>query len=108
MATALKNLSEYDPQTVPNAKGMKIGIVVAEWNQDITFSLRDGAINTLLEHGVLEEDITLDYVPGTFELTSGARVFAQTGKFDAIIVLRHLPGDALPAVSCQEYIQQGW
>ncbi len=87
MATALKNLSDYDPKTIPDASGMKVGIVVAEWNQDITFSLRDGAIDTLIKHGVSEEDITLDYVPGTFELTSGARVFAQTGKFDAIIVL---------------------
>lgn len=87
MATALKNLSDYDPQAVSNASGMKIGVVVAEWNQDITFALRDGAVNTLLKFGVSEDDITLDYVPGTFELTAGARVFAQTGKFDAIIVL---------------------
>lgn len=87
MATALKNLSDYDPQSIPDANGMKIGVVVAEWNEEITFALRDGAINTLIKHGVAEEDITLDYVPGTFELTAGARVFAQTGKFDAIIVL---------------------
>lgn len=87
MATALKNLSEYDPTTIPNAKGMKIGIVVAEWNEEITFALRDGAVETLLKHGVQEADITVDYVPGTFELTAGAKAFAQTGRFDSIIVI---------------------
>ena len=87
MATSLKNLSEYDPTQVPGAKGMKIGIIVAEWNERITFALRDGAANTLLKHGVHEEDITIEYVPGTFELTAGAKAFAQTDKFDAIITL---------------------
>lgn len=87
MATALKNLSKYDPSQIQNARGMKIGIVVAEWNENITFALRDGAANTLIKHGVLEEDITIEYVPGTFELTAGAKAFAQTDKFDAIITL---------------------
>lgn len=87
MATALKNLSSYDPNQIPNAKGMKVGIVVAEWNEEITFSLRDGALETLLKHGVNEEDIAVDYVPGTFELTAGAKAYAQTENFDAVIVL---------------------
>ncbi len=87
MATALKNLSEYDPQSIPNASGFRIGVVVSEWNQEVTFALRDGAIQTLIKQGVSENDITLDYVPGTFELTAGARAFAQTGRFDAIIVI---------------------
>jgi 6,7-dimethyl-8-ribityllumazine synthase len=87
MATALKNLSAYDPKQVPTAKGMKFGIIVAEWNENITFSLRDGAINTLIKHGADEEDIVVKYVPGTFELTSGAKALAQTNNFDAIIVL---------------------
>ena len=87
MATVLKNLSTYDPSKVPSAKGMKIGIAVAEWNEKITFALRDGAINTLIKHGAVEEDINIEYVPGTFELTAGAKAFAQTGKYDAIITL---------------------
>ena len=87
MATALKNLSAYDPSKVPSAKGMKVAIVVAEWNEEITFALRDGAVNTLLKHGAHEEDIVVDYVPGTFELTAGARAFAQTREYNAIIVL---------------------
>ena len=87
MATALKNLSAYDPNQIPNAEGMNIGIVVAEWNEEITFALRDGAVNTLIKHGVNESDIAIDYVPGTFELTAGAKAYAQTDKFDAVIVL---------------------
>jgi 6,7-dimethyl-8-ribityllumazine synthase len=87
MATGLKNLSSYDPSTVPNASDMRFALVVAEWNPDVTFTLRDGALKTLLKHGALEENIIVDYVPGTFELTAGARAFAQTGKVDAIIVL---------------------
>lgn len=87
MATALKNLSTYDPSTVPSGKGMRIGVIVAEWNSESTFAMRDGAVSTLLKHGVEESDIQLGYVPGTFELTSMANTFARTGKFDAIIVL---------------------
>lgn len=87
MATALKNLSDYNPATVPNAAGMKIGIVVAEWNEQITFALRDGAIETLIKHGINEEDITIEFVPGTFELTAGAKALAQTDKYDAVITI---------------------
>lgn len=87
MATALKNLSEYDPAQVPSAKGMRIGIVVAEWNDEVTFALRDGAIQTLQKHGVVDEDIELAFVPGTFELTAGAKAMADHKNLDAIIVL---------------------
>lgn len=87
MATALKNLSAYDPKKVPSATSMKLGIVVSEWNDQITFALRDGAFNTLVDLGADPDNITVDYVPGTFELTAGARAFAQTGNFDAVIVL---------------------
>lgn len=87
MATSLKNLSDYDINSVPDATGMKIGIVVSEWNIDITGALRDGAINTLLKHGVLESDITLTYVPGSFELVFGASRLAQNIELDAIITL---------------------
>lgn len=87
MATSLKNLSEYDINSVPNAEGMKVGIVVAEWNIDITGALRDGAIKSLLKHGVKEEDIMLTYVPGTFELTFGAAKLMNETELDAIITL---------------------
>ena len=49
--------------------------------------MRDGAVQTLLEHGVKENDITLHYVPGSFELTSGAQMMAKKNIFDAIICI---------------------
>lgn len=87
MATSLKNLSDYDIQSVPKADGMKFGIVVAEWNTEITEALFNGAYNTLIKHGVKEDDILKKYVPGTFELTLGAQSIAEFTDADAIIVL---------------------
>ena len=66
---------------------MRIGIVVAEWNSEITFALRDGAVQTLSEHGVKDSDVTLCYVPGSFELTTGALMMAKKNIFDAIICI---------------------
>ncbi len=87
MATSLKNLSDYDIQSVPKADGMKFGIVVAEWNTEVTEALFNGAYNTLLKHGVKEDDIIKKYVPGTFELTLGAQSIAEFTDVDAIMVL---------------------
>jgi 6,7-dimethyl-8-ribityllumazine synthase len=84
---ATQNLSQYDPAAIPSAEGMKIGIVVSEWNHEITFALKDGAIQTLLQHGVKEEDIVLRYVPGSFELTTGAQLMAKHSLADAVICL---------------------
>ncbi len=87
MATKLQNLSSYDAETVPNGEGMKIGIVVSEWNYPITGSLLEGAVNTLLKHNVKEEDIVIEHVPGSFELTYGAKKLIQTNNFDSVITL---------------------
>ncbi len=87
MATKNKNLSDYDPKKIPSAEDMRFGIVVSEWNYEITSALADGAIKTLLKHGVNEEDIVLRHVPGSFELTLGGQFFAEYGDFDAIICL---------------------
>ena len=73
MATSLKNLSEYDSNSVPNASELSIGIVVAEWNMDVNNKLLQGAIEALQKHGVAEKNIIVNYVPGSFELTYGAR-----------------------------------
>ena len=85
MATV--NLSEYDINSVPSATGMRIGIVVSEWNNEITEALYVGAHNVLKKHGVKEDDIIKAYVPGTFELTFGAKIMAKKNNLDAIIVL---------------------
>ena len=55
MATAYHNLSDYDFNSVPNAEEMKFGIVVSEWNANITGALLDGAVKTLKKHGAKEE-----------------------------------------------------
>lgn len=86
MATALKNLSEYDITSMPSAKGMKIGVVIAEWNEEITKGLGKGAVETLLENGVEESDIQIEYVPGTFELPLGGQLLLENNNdLDAVI-----------------------
>jgi len=87
MATALKNLSDYNPETIPSAKDMRFAIVVSEWNNDITFALLRGAYDTLVKHGANQNHIKVDFVPGSFELTAGARMVAETSTFDAIICI---------------------
>jgi 6,7-dimethyl-8-ribityllumazine synthase len=87
MATSLKNLSEYDINSVPSASGMKFAIAVAEWNYEITGALLKGAVDTLKKHGVWEKNIIVKHVPGTFELSFAASALMQTEDVDAIIVL---------------------
>lgn len=87
MATELKNLSSYDPSKVANGKGRRIGIVYAEWNDEITYALRDGAVKTLIDNGVEENDIELASVPGSFELIFGASQMVKSGKYDAVIAI---------------------
>lgn len=87
MSSANKNLSDFAHTQIPNATGIKIGIVVAEWNIEITGALRDGAIKTLLQNGVAEKDIIVTYVPGSFELTLGAQLLCENKTLDAVIAL---------------------
>jgi len=66
-----KNLSAYDMGGIPDAGNMRFGIVVSDWNKDITRSLLDGAVTTLKKHGVIESNITIKHVPGSLERTLG-------------------------------------
>lgn len=84
---ATKNLSDYDFSLIPDASSMKFGIVVAEWNYEVTRSLAQGAVETLKKHGAKDENIILSHVPGSFELTLGAQYLAEYTKSDAIIIL---------------------
>jgi 6,7-dimethyl-8-ribityllumazine synthase len=81
------NLSEYNPETVPNASDMRFGIVVSDWNSKITWSLLEGAVSTLRKHGTPESDIVVKHVPGSFELTLGAQFLAEYDDLDAVICL---------------------
>ena len=91
MATAYQNLSEYDFNSVPDGSEVTVGIVVAEWNKHITEKLLEGACNTLEKHGVKAENILVKRVPGSFELTFGAKRMAETKEVDAVIVRGDTP-----------------
>ena len=87
MASALHNLSDYDIHSVPDATGMRVGIVVSEWNDKITGALLEGACQTLVKHGVREESINVKSVPGSFELIYGAARFVASGLVDVVIAI---------------------
>ncbi len=87
MATSLKNLSSFNPDEVPPAKHMKIGIAASEWNSEITDALLRATLDTLAKSRVEEKNITVLRVPGSFELISGAKILADSRKFDGIICL---------------------
>ena len=87
MATNLRHLSDKTHQHIPSGKGMCFGIVVAEWNDKITGALREGAVETLMQHHVEEKDIVVKNVPGSIELTFGARMMAAHLNLDGVICL---------------------
>jgi 6,7-dimethyl-8-ribityllumazine synthase len=87
MASSLKNLSDHDPASIPDGSSWKIGIVVSEWNEEITAALLEGCKQTLEKHGVKEENIKVIAVPGSFELPFGARVIAEQFTPQAVICL---------------------
>ena len=84
---ATTNLSHYDKDSIPNAEGLRFGIVVSEWNKKITEGLYNGTQQALIDNGVALEDIIRVNVPGSFELTFGASMLAETTNVDAIITL---------------------
>jgi len=88
MATAGKNLSEYDKESLPEAKDFKFGIVVSEWNDDITENLCKGALEVFFENKVKEENILRWNVPGSFELVYGCKKMQETHpELDAVIAI---------------------
>ena len=69
------------------AKGMKVGIVVARFNEFIVSKLLSGALDGLRRHDVKEDDISVAWVPGAFEIPIAAQKMAGSGKYDAVICL---------------------
>ena len=104
MATALHPLSSYDESKVPDASNMCFGIVVSEWNREITDALLKGAVSTLERHGALPENIHVKTVPGSFELIYGAHQMTLNGGYDAIIILGSVIRGETPHF---DYICQG-
>lgn len=87
MGTGLKNLSDYIPGDIPRADDMLFGIIISEWNGEITGALLEKAIETLVSKGAKRENINIRHVPGSFELTLGAQLMAENTDLDAIICL---------------------
>ena len=87
MSSAIKNLSTYSESDLPSAEEMKFGIVVSDWHPEITHALYEGCLETLTKHGAQEENLQVIQVPGSFELTAGARLLAGRHTLDAIICL---------------------
>ena len=88
MSSANKNLSTvHFHEPLPKTNAMRFEIVVSEWNTEITDALLRGALETLEEYGVKKKNISLNYVPGSFELTLGAQLAAKKSTIDAVICL---------------------
>ena len=81
------DLSSYDPKIVPSASDMRFGIVVSDWNKEVTWLLLEGAVTTLKKHGVTDVDIIIKHVPGSFELPLGGQFIAEYDDVDGVICL---------------------
>ena len=86
MSTNHSNLSDYDMASVPRGDNLTVGLVVSEWNEDITESLYSGAYDTLVERGVISNNIKRINVPGSFELVYGSKKMIQS-NVDVVIAI---------------------
>jgi len=87
MATELKNLSEYDSTALPDMSEKRVAIVVSEWNEKITSGLLEGAKATLLAANCKEDNILINFVPGTFELPLAATWALNLKNVNGVIAL---------------------
>lgn len=87
MSSALKNLSEFNTNNLPNITNKRFAIVVSEWNTEVTHALYSGAFETLVKYGANENNIISVQVPGSFELSLGAQKMAEKSEVDAVICL---------------------
>jgi 6,7-dimethyl-8-ribityllumazine synthase len=79
-----------------NSNNKKVGIVLATFNHFVTESLLNGAVECLIKHNVKEEDITVAYVPGAFEIPLVIKKMAKSKKYDSIIALGAVIRGATP------------
>lgn len=87
MSSVNNNLSWTKGSAVPNASEYSFGIVWAEWNEEITGAMRDGAFKTLVANGADPDNIIVKAVPGSFELTLGAQWMIENTDVDAVICI---------------------
>ena len=86
MKSSSQNFTKITLEDFPNLKKNKIGIVVSEWNKDITSNLLIGAQEKLIEFGIKNENIKISWVPGSFELVYGCKELSKQ-NLDAIIAI---------------------
>ena len=84
---ATTNLSDYDKNELAKADKLRFGLVVSNWNADITENLYEGAKATLLDCGALAANIDRLDVPGSFELIFGAKQLLEKNRYDAVIAI---------------------
>lgn len=84
---ATTNLSSYDKTQLPDARDMRIGIVVSEWNSEITDNLLRGCQEALADCGASLDYLRIIYVPGSFELPTGAQLLFENSSVEAVICL---------------------
>ncbi|MFN8558086.1 MAG: 6,7-dimethyl-8-ribityllumazine synthase [Dehalococcoidia bacterium] len=70
-----------------NGEGLRVGVVVARFNEFVTAPLLDGALDTLRRHGVEEDRIDVAWTPGSYEIPMVAKRMAESGRYDAVICL---------------------
>jgi 6,7-dimethyl-8-ribityllumazine synthase len=87
MASTNKNLSSFSDKNIKDISNKKFGIVVSEWNSEVTEALYSAAVDTLLQSKAKKENIIRKLVPGSYELTLGAQWLAQSEEIDAVICL---------------------
>ncbi len=87
MAGKKQNLSDINKFFISDASNIRIGIIVSEWNDEITSALLEGAVSTLKKSGVEEKNIYIHYVPGSFELPFGAKLLVERANVDAVICI---------------------
>lgn len=87
MATNLKNLGDHSGKNMISLKSKRVGIVVSEWNDQVTDALLSGAVGVLKGQGIKKDNLLVHYVPGSFELSLGAQYLAQEKKIDAVVCL---------------------
>ena len=78
------------------AEGLKVAIVVARFNEFITSKLLSGAVDTLVRHGAADDDLTVAWVPGAFEIPYAAKKLAESKQYDAIVCLGAVIRGATP------------
>jgi 6,7-dimethyl-8-ribityllumazine synthase len=87
MSSSQKNLDNFRSDGLNPVKGKRVAIVTAEWNEEVTFAMRDGAISFLKQYGFDDSNLLLRQVPGSFELIYGASYLIEKEHVDGLIVI---------------------